>query len=259
MSPGDMAKYESLRWRFGEGQGSSALIAMARSKSWFSNLIPRSMNNQSPMKTLSLIAQKGGTGKTTLGIHLAVQAQRQGLRVLLIDTDPQGSAGAWWQRRASAEPTLVTGLGTELAEMQAQARERAFQLVIVDTAPHSSEQSRACAACSDAVLIPTRPAILDLDAIGATTELVADLDLPAQIVLNACPPPIRAHEPRIVAEAREALTAYQVPVCPVAISQRAAYSHALIDGRAVVEFEAQGKAAAEIEALWADIRHGLEL
>jgi chromosome partitioning protein len=217
------------------------------------------MSNQSPMKTLSLIAQKGGTGKTTLGIHLAVQAQRHELRVLLIDTDPQGSAGAWWQRRASAEPALVQGLGTELPDMQAQARERGFELVIVDTAPHSSEQSRACAARSDAVLIPTRPAILDLDAIGTTTELVAGLKVPSQIVLNACPPPTRAQEPRIVAEAREALTAYQVPVCPVAVSQRAAYSHALIDGRAVVEFEAQGKAAGEIEALWLEVRRGLGL
>jgi chromosome partitioning protein len=211
------------------------------------------------MKTLSLIAQKGGTGKTTLGIHLAVEAQRGGLKVLLIDTDPQGSAGAWWQRRASRDPALVQGQGTELAEMQAQARGRGFELVIVDTAPHSSHQSRACAECSDAVLIPTRPAILDLDAIGSTTELVADLRVPAEIVLNACPPPTRAHEPRIVAEAREALGAYPVPVCPVAVSQRAAYSHALIDGRAVVELEARGKAAAEIGALWRAVRGRLAL
>lgn len=202
------------------------------------------------MKTLSLIAQKGGTGKTTLTIHLAVQAQRAGHRVLLVDTDPQGSAGAWWQRRAATEPALVQGQGTELAGILAEAQGRGFGLVLVDTAPHSSEQSRACAECSDAVVIPTRPAILDLDAIGITTALVADLRVPAQIVLNACPPRTRAQEPRLVAEAREALTAYPVPVCPAAVSQRAAFSHALIDGRAVVEFEAQGKAAAEIDALW---------
>jgi chromosome partitioning protein len=211
------------------------------------------------MKTLSLIAQKGGTGKTTLGIHLAVQAQRDGLRVLMIDTDPQGSAGAWWQRRPDREPALVQGQGTELANIRATAQERGFQLAIVDTAPHSSHQSRACAECSEVVLIPTRPAILDLDAIGSTTELVADLDVPAEIVLNACPPPTRGREPRIVTEAREALAAYPVPVCPVAVSQRAAYSHALIDGRAVVELEAHGKAAAEIDALWRAVKQRLAL
>jgi chromosome partitioning protein len=205
------------------------------------------------MKTLSLIAQKGGTGKTTLCIHLAVQAERAGLRVLLVDTDPQGSAGAWWQRRAEATPALIQCQGSELADILAEAGRRGFELVVVDTAPHSSEQSRACALCSDRVLIPTRPAILDLDAIGITTELVAEVGVPASIVLNACPPPTRFGEPRIVAEARQALTAYPVSVCSSAISQRAAYSHALIDGRAVVEFEAQGKAAAEIDALWHDI------
>jgi chromosome partitioning protein len=211
------------------------------------------------MKTLSLIAQKGGTGKTTLGIHLAVQAEREGLQVLLVDTDPQGSAGAWWQRRAAETPALVQGRGTDLADMQAEAARRGFELVLVDTAPHSSEQSRACAVRSDAVLIPTRPAILDLDAIGITTELVAGLSVPAEIVLNACPPPMRDHETRLVTEAREALTAYRVPVCPVAVSQRAAFSHALIDGHAVVEFEAHGKAAAEIAALWRVVKTRLGL
>ncbi|WP_058557622.1 ParA family protein [Thiohalocapsa sp. ML1] len=211
------------------------------------------------MKTLSLIAQKGGTGKTTLGIHLAVQALRDGRSVLLIDTDPQGSAGAWWQRRQAEVPALVQGQGTELPGMQAEARARGFDLVIVDTAPHSSEQSRACAECSDAVLIPTRPAILDLDAIGITTALVAGLSVPAEIVLNACPPPLLGHETRIVAEAREALGAYPVSVCPVAVSQRAAFSHALIDGHAVVEFEAHGKAAAEIDALWRAVKPRLGL
>lgn len=211
------------------------------------------------MKTLSLIAQKGGTGKTTLGIHLAVQALGDGLRVVLIDTDPQGSAGAWWQRRQADAPALVQGQGLELARMLVEAAERGFDLVVVDTAPHSSEQSRACAERSDAVLIPTRPAILDLDAIGITTELVAGLSVPAEIVLNACPPPLREHETRIVTEAREALGAYPVPVCPVAVSQRAAFSHALIDGHAVSEFEAHGKAAAEIDALWRAVKPRLGL
>jgi chromosome partitioning protein len=205
------------------------------------------------MKTLSLIAQKGGTGKTTIGIHLAVRAQRAGLKVLIVDTDPQGSASAWWRRREGDLPVLVQSSGRELAETIADASARDFQLAVVDTAPHSSSESRACAECSNLILIPSRPAILDLDAIGATTELVTDLAVPARILLNACPAPTRYAEPRIVAEARDALTAYRLPVCKTAISQRAAFSHALIDGHAVIEFEARGKAAAEIDTLWQEI------
>jgi chromosome partitioning protein len=211
------------------------------------------------MKTLSLIAQKGGTGKTTLGIHLAVQAMADGLNVLLVDVDPQASASTWWQRRASEAPALVRGDGGEIPMILDQARERGFELVLIDTAPHSSAQATACARASDAVYIPTRPAILDLDAIGATTELTTAVETPARIVLNACPPPTRSGEPRIVAEARDALRGYGVPVCEVAISQRAAFAHALIDGRAVSEFEAHGKAVAEIAALWRTVREDLAL
>ena len=82
----------------------------------------------------------------------------------------------------------------------------------------------------------------------------------ARIVLNSCPPPGAFYgEPRIVAEAREALRAYGIPVSGVAISQRAAFSHALIDGRAVMEFEQRGKAAREIDRLWAVLREDLQL
>jgi len=77
---------------------------------------------------------------------------------------------------------------------------------------------------------------------------------PSQIVLNACPPPGRYGEARIVSEARAALLTYGIDVCPVAISQRAAFSHALIDGRSVSELDPDGKASAEIHALWNIIR-----
>lgn len=202
------------------------------------------------MKTLSLIAQKGGTGKTTLSIHLAVQASLGGAKVLLVDIDPQASATAWWRRRAAEIPALVQSRGEALPEVLATAADQDFDLLVVDTAPHSSEESTRCAQLSDQVLIPTRPAILDLDAIGASTELVSDLGVPARIVLNGCPPPTRYGEPQIVTEARQALKVYGIPVCEPAISQRAAFSHALIDGRAVTEFDAKGKAAAELNRLW---------
>jgi chromosome partitioning protein len=109
------------------------------------------------------------------------------------------------------------------------------------------------------VIIPTRPAILDLDAIGATTAIVSEISASCVIVLNACPPPKLFGEPHIVSEAREALKHYNLPVCEVAISQRAALSHALIDGRAVTEYEADGKAAREIARLWETIKRDIDL
>jgi chromosome partitioning protein len=143
--------------------------------------------------------------------------------------------------------------------MLESAAHQRYDLLVIDTAPHSSHESTQCARLSDQVLIPSRPAILDLDAIGASTELVADLGVPAEIVLNGCPPPTRYGEPQIVAEARQALKVYAVPVCDLAISQRAAFSHALIDGRAVTEFERKGKAAQELERLWMHLREEMSL
>jgi chromosome partitioning protein len=211
------------------------------------------------MKTIGMIAQKGGSGKTTLSIHLAVQASLAGLRVLLVDTDPQGSAGAWWRRRSSEHPELIQADGDKLAEVLEGAEERGYDLAVVDTAPHDSLHARICASLSSWVCIPTRPAILDLDAIRPTTDLVSETGVPAVIVLNACPPPTAYGEPHIVTEAREALGAYRIPVCETAISQRVAFSHALIGGQAVTEYEADGKGAREIGHLWEIVREGAGL
>jgi chromosome partitioning protein len=211
------------------------------------------------MKTLGIIAQKGGTGKTTLSIHLAVEASLSGMIVLLADLDPQASATSWWRRRQEQTPELIQSSGDTLEEVLSTAKEQGYDLVVVDTAPHSSEDATTCAHLADWVCIPTRPAILDLDAIRPSTDLVSAVDVPANIVLNACPPPTVFGEPHIVTEAREALRVYETPVCDVAVSQRVAFSHALIDGRAVSEYDRSGKAAGEIDRLWRVLCEGMGL
>lgn len=206
-----------------------------------------------------MIAQKGGTGKTTLSIHLAVQASLGGLDVLVVDIDPQASATAWWRRRSEGKPELVQARGDTLEGVLSQARERNYDLALIDSAPHSSKDSRICAQLSDWVCIPSRPAILDLDAIGPSTALVSEVGVAANIVLNGCPPPTLFGEPHIVSEAREALASYGIPVCDASISQRVAFSHALIDGRAVSEYDRDGKAAREVDRLWNTLRTGIGL
>jgi len=211
------------------------------------------------MKKLGMIAQKGGTGKTTLCIHLAVQASLSGLEVLLIDIDPQASTTAWWRRRNRPKPELLQAEGAALERILHTASERRYDLAVVDTAPHSSEDARTCARLCDRVYIPTRPAILDLEAIRPSTDLVNEVGVAANILLNGCPPPSQFGEPHIVFEAREALEVYGIPVCAVAVSQRVAFSHALIDGRGVSEYDQEGKAAHEIAQLWSSIREEIGL
>src|SRR5215217_3345986 len=111
------------------------------------------------MPTVGLIASKGGAGKTTLAVHLAVLAGD----VLLVDLDPQRSAAEWAETRAAELPELAA-LGEEddprdLPEALA-ASERRWKFV--DTAPHDLAAARIVASTVDLVLIPTRPGVLDL-------------------------------------------------------------------------------------------------
>lgn len=198
-------------------------------------------------RTLVIAATKGGCGKSSLAVHLAVLASRS-TRTVLVDTDPQGSAVAWWRRRQSDSPHLVEASVLQLPTVQSQAREQGLSLLVVDTAPRCDV--KALTQMASFVLIPCRPSPFDLDAIGEVVELVSLSRTPAAIVLNACPPGRGAREASVVKEAREALAGGPIPVAPMSIGQRSSLSHALITGQAVTEFEPEGKAAAEIQSLW---------
>ena len=205
------------------------------------------------MKVVTLLAQKGGAGKTTLALHWAVEAERnpaglvrkKQLRVALIDIDPQGSSASWYRKREAETPILVQTDAVGLVTALEAARADDFDLVLIDTAPHAEAPAVAAARVADLIVIPTRPSVLDLEAIGASVAIIQAVRKPAAIVLNACPP-----RSTVTEEARSALHAYGVPICPTPIFQRLAMSQAFNDGRAVVEIEPKGKAAGEISATW---------
>jgi chromosome partitioning protein len=201
------------------------------------------------LRTIALLARKGGAGKTTLALHLAVIAQQSGIRTLLVDCDPQRSAAGWWHARAEATPELVETDADHLRSVLEAAHVDGVGLVVVDTRPSVERDAVEAARLADLVLIPSRPAILDLRAIGATVDVVKAIKTPVAIVLNACLPP-RGTEASLTAEARQGLVTYGLPIAPVSIALRAALAHALIDGRAVTEYEPDGKAAGELRGLW---------
>lgn len=202
------------------------------------------------MQTLAVLARKGGVGKTTLCVHLAVLAQEEGQRVLLVDLDPQRSTAEWWAAREGDTPAVVQAEPARLVEVLKAARSDGYDLAIIDTPPSVAGDTAAVARLTDLVVIPTRPAILDLRAIRLTVDLVRTLKAPAVVLLNAVPASRGGSEAPITAEARRALAPCGLPVVPAAIGARAALAHALVDGRAVTEFELAGKAAGELRAIW---------
>jgi chromosome partitioning protein len=194
------------------------------------------------MRILALVAQKGGSGKTTLAVHLAVAAAQAGERVVLLDTDPQASARAWAQARSQPQPLV---LGTTPAALPQQLATLDATLVVIDTPPHTAVTLPTITALATALLLPCRPTAFDLAAIPATVALARAAQKPTAFVLTACP----ARAPEVV-EAATALATYGVPVAPVRIGERRAYARAIASGRAVTEFAPRSPAAQEITVLW---------
>jgi chromosome partitioning protein len=199
---------------------------------------------------LALLSQKGGSGKSTLTVHLAVIAQAAGRRTVIIDLDPQRSAAGWWETRTADTPEMVESTPGDLQAVLDAARGDGVDFAVVDTRPSAGADAAAAAAVADLVLIPTRPAIFDLKAIGATVDIVASAKVPTFIILNGTPASRGIGEASVTADARRVLADYGIPVAPVAIGQRASLAHALVDGQAVNEFDPNGKAAAEMIRLW---------
>jgi chromosome partitioning protein len=198
------------------------------------------------MRTVAILSQKGGTGKTTIALHLAVAAQQAGQAAVVIDLDPQASSAGWKDSRAAEEPVVVSAPPARLSQALRAAESGGADLAIIDTAPHSGDVALAAAEAADLVLIPCRPGILDLRAIGTTARAVKLAGKPAFVVLNTVPP--RASH--VLADARAAVAVHGLDVAPVALQQRAAYAHALTAGQTAQEYERGGKAAEEIASLY---------
>ena len=198
------------------------------------------------MITVAIISQKGGSGKTTIAVHLAVCAERTGKRSAIIDLDPQASALEWVSRRKAESPEVIRATTDQLAGLLAQAKVNGADLAIIDTAPHSDRTATVAASLADLILIPCRPAAFDVAAIPTTLNILklAGRKDRAAILLNAVPPRGEAG-----GEAALGLSS-MARVVPVRLRHRATYSHAVNDGRSVEEFEPRGKAAEEIRALY---------
>jgi chromosome partitioning protein len=196
------------------------------------------------MRTVAMVSQKGGSGKTTIAVHLAVCAERAGEPTLILDLDPQGSAMAWLKRRGDDVPEVIATDAGKLAGMLAKAKKGGAGLVIIDTAPHSDRAAAVASQLADLVLIPCRPAAFDVDAIASTLHMTKLANAKTAIVLNAIP--TRGTYAKEVGEALGQIAR----VAPVNLYQRAAYCNAVNDGRSVEEYEPKGRAAEEIKALY---------
>ena len=186
------------------------------------------------MRVLAMASQKGGSGKTTLSGHLAVQAHLAGQGRVLIDIDPQGSLADWWNEREDEQPAFAQTTVARLAADLEALRQQGFKLAVIDTPPAITVAIQSVIQVAELIVVPTRPSPHDLRAVGATVDLCDRAGKPLIFVVNAATP-----KARITSEAAD-------------------FAASMIDGRTVMEVDPDGKSAAEVRALWTYISDRLE-
>lgn len=205
---------------------------------------------------VALLNQKGGAGKTTLALHLAGAWASRGLRITLIDADPQASSLDWSAQRAREglpRRFATIGLARDTLHREAPDLARAADHLIIDGPPRVAALMRSALLAADLVLIPVQPSPLDGWASAEMLRLLAEAQafrpqLRARFLLNRC-----AARTLIARRTAEALAGQDPPALSASIGQRVIYAEAVRSGRLADELEAKGPAAREVERLAAEI------
>jgi len=209
------------------------------------------------MKTIALVNQKGGVGKTTLALHLAAAFHRAGFNAVVFDLDPQASATEWHDARADKSPHVESLQPARMAKTITAAREIGVEILILDTAPHAEATALDAIEAADLVLVPSGSSIMDLRAMRKTAKLIRLKTTPAFAVLNAVAS--QGTEADDAAAAIETDEEIALPVCPVRLVDRVDFNRCLIEGETAQEYAPKGKAAREVEQLLKWTRKQLKL
>ena len=203
------------------------------------------------MKTIAVMSLKGGSGKSTLSVHLAAAATAARRRTILVDMDPQRSSIDWARERDSDWPVVVEGRSGALFNTHCAAQRQALDLMVIDTRPALANEAAEAARMADLCLVVVRPCYFDLQAVGRTVEMISNLRRDGMFVLNQAPVRRNGAEPRLIRETLAALSAYRFPIAEVGLRHRAAYQSALWRGLGAQEAQPDSQAAFEINSLWA--------
>jgi chromosome partitioning protein len=204
-------------------------------------------------RIITIAQQKGGTGKTTVSAHLAVAwSRRPGVSVALLDVDPQGSLGEWYEARENALGEKATGLEFRTASgwgarREAQRLARDHDFVVLDTPPHADLDARPEIDSADLVVIPVQPTPVDLWATRTTLEMLAGAST-GVIVLNRVPP-----RGRLAGEMVAAMAEFGGDIAKASLGNRVAFAESLGRGLTVLETGGASRAREEIEALASEL------
>ena len=207
------------------------------------------------MKVITLANQKGGCGKSTIVLNLAIELASQGKRVIVFDTDPQGSCHETIAARSDGKmPGLKVVMVYENLYQAIETCDGEYNFAIIDTPPHDNEVVTVATVCSDLIIIPVQDSPLDIRSTKTTVDLIHQArelnpDLMAYFLLS------RIQVNSVMArELSEVLKAtYQFDILDTKIANRMAYKYSLIYGQSVSEFSEKDHSAKEIQSLAKEI------
>ena len=198
------------------------------------------------MYIIAIVAEKGGVGKTTIALDLAVTAVGKGRTVAVIDVDPQATASKWTDRRSSDHPWVVPTHAARIAATIDQAKAQGVDFIVIDTPPHSATDAAEAARRANVVLTPIEPHLFALETVPKLADLLKVAGgPPAFFVVNKAPT-----QGTEGANAIEYIKSQGFEACPVIVHLRAAHRHAGNVGKVAAEHEAGSKAAQEMLQLY---------
>lgn len=204
------------------------------------------------MKTIVIANQKGGSGKSTVTVHLAAAAELAGDGpVILSDTDPQGSAGDWFnqRRRAGLETPRYSPLSLGDVSTKIRALDQAgAEYLFIDTAPSIGSVNAELFAVADLILIPLNPTPADLRALVKGLPLIKQSGRPFSFLLARVRANLKNNDGAAMALHSLGL------LLPTRMHERVIYSETFAHGKTALEIDPQGVAAQEISELWATVK-----
>lgn len=200
------------------------------------------------MRVIALASHKGGTGKTTLAGHLAVQAQRAGAGpVVVVDTDHLGTLVDWWDARPHADIAFVESHMGRLASDLAALREDGFRLAFIDTPSANPIAIQTAMQQADLVVVPVRIGPHDLKAVGSMLDLSDRVGKPIAFLMNAVPALNGSAEDVGAALARHG------SVLPCWVGQHSDLAQAMAAGLTIMECDPDSSASQDFELIWEQI------